>query len=246
MTDDQRKLTYLRDHSEKLEAQHTALKALINALQTSEEEDAQHILRRIRGGENVLTVADQVQAGKVLVEASRQETGQSAASAYSRSPALVTAPVANLADHTDVSSPNRMRAKIAQYERLLQLMSNNSTSFSKGIITRLKSNENVDAILQAVDSGDDAFQRFSPDNSEKLPGIYMLMGGNSPFPPTPKPQIYPPKHADQHPVARWTEITSDDELLGHLMGLYFTWQHAFFQNFPEHLFHRDYVSKQTK
>lgn len=95
MTDDQRKLTYLREHSEKLEAQQTALEALINALQTSDEEDAQHILRRIRGGENVSTVADQVQAGKVLFEASRQDTGQSTSPADSTSPAPIIASIAN-------------------------------------------------------------------------------------------------------------------------------------------------------
>lgn len=139
-----------------------------------------------------------------------------------------------------------MRSRISQYERLLQLLSNCSTSFSRGVVNRLKRDESVDKILQAMDSGDNRFEALEPDNSEKLPGIKSIMGFSSPFSPTPKPPGYRPTRADQHQVNRWTEIISDDELLSHLMGLYFTWQHAFFQNFPEKLFRQDYVNRRTK
>lgn len=44
----------------------------------------------------------------------------------------------------------------------------------------------------------------------------------------------------------WTTVTQDRELVEHLLRLYFTWQHAFFQNFPEDLFRRDMASGRTK
>jgi hypothetical protein len=45
---------------------------------------------------------------------------------------------------------------------------------------------------------------------------------------------------------RWTSVTEDKEFIDHLLNIYFTWQHTFFQNFPEDLFRQDYTAGQTK
>ena len=68
MTDDQRKLTYLRDHSDKLEQQQSTLEALINLLQTASDDDAQQVLGRIRAGESAQMLADDLGEGKLRVD----------------------------------------------------------------------------------------------------------------------------------------------------------------------------------
>lgn len=44
----------------------------------------------------------------------------------------------------------------------------------------------------------------------------------------------------------WTNVVHDDEFIEHLLSLYFTWQHSFFQNFPERLFRADMAAGRTK
>lgn len=51
---------------------------------------------------------------------------------------------------------------------------------------------------------------------------------------------------DGRTVNPWTRVTDNAELLDHLLTLYFTWQHSFFQSFPEKLFRADMVSGRTK
>lgn len=66
MTDEQRKLTYLRDNVEQLQEKSNTLESLLQTVQTSSEEEAIEIFRRLRTGVDVRVVADQVQAGRVL------------------------------------------------------------------------------------------------------------------------------------------------------------------------------------
>ena len=44
----------------------------------------------------------------------------------------------------------------------------------------------------------------------------------------------------------WTHVTQDQDLVNHLLTLYFTWQHSFFQSFPEKLFRMDMAAGRTK
>ena len=44
----------------------------------------------------------------------------------------------------------------------------------------------------------------------------------------------------------WTTVTQDEELIQHLLDVYFTWQHSFFQSFPENLFRSDMAAGRTK
>ena len=66
MTDEQRKLTYLRDNVEQLQEKSKNLEGLLLAVQSSSEEEAVEIFRRLRSGTDVRLVAEQVQAGQVL------------------------------------------------------------------------------------------------------------------------------------------------------------------------------------
>lgn len=74
MTDDQRKLTYLRDNVEQLQDKVNSLEGLLNTVQTANEEEALEILRRIRLGSDVQVVAEQIHAGRLLSGVGGQST----------------------------------------------------------------------------------------------------------------------------------------------------------------------------
>ncbi|KAI9370599.1 fungal-specific transcription factor domain-containing protein [Aspergillus egyptiacus] len=42
-------------------------------------------------------------------------------------------------------------------------------------------------------------------------------------------------------VTRWTSVTDDEQLISHLMTMYFTWHYPFFTTLSKDLFYRDYV-----
>lgn len=42
-------------------------------------------------------------------------------------------------------------------------------------------------------------------------------------------------------VGHWTNITNDEQLISHLMTMYFTWHYPFFTTLPKDLFYRDYI-----
>ncbi|KAJ9216289.1 transcriptional regulator family: Fungal Specific TF [Paecilomyces variotii] len=42
-------------------------------------------------------------------------------------------------------------------------------------------------------------------------------------------------------VTQWTRVTNDEQLIGHLMTMYFTWHYAYFTTLSKELFYRDYV-----
>lgn len=46
---------------------------------------------------------------------------------------------------------------------------------------------------------------------------------------------------DTHPVVRWTRVTEDASLIGHLITMYFTWHYPFFTILAKDLFYRDYT-----
>ena len=66
MTDDQRKLTYLRDNVEQLQEKSSTLENLLNILQSASEAEAAEVFRRLRAGNDLQVVAEQVQAGRLL------------------------------------------------------------------------------------------------------------------------------------------------------------------------------------
>lgn len=45
----------------------------------------------------------------------------------------------------------------------------------------------------------------------------------------------------EYSVARWTKVTDDEQLINHLMTMYFTWHYPFFTTMSKDLFYRDYI-----
>lgn len=45
----------------------------------------------------------------------------------------------------------------------------------------------------------------------------------------------------ENPIASWTTVTSDPELIVHLMNLYFTWHYTYFTALSKHLFYHDFL-----
>jgi hypothetical protein len=45
----------------------------------------------------------------------------------------------------------------------------------------------------------------------------------------------------EYSVTRWTRVTDDEQLISHLMTMYFTWHYPFFTTIPKDLFYRDYI-----
>ena len=66
MTDDQRKLTRLRDNVEQLQEKSVVLEALLHTVQTASNEESAEVFRRLRSGTDLHVVAEQVQAGRLL------------------------------------------------------------------------------------------------------------------------------------------------------------------------------------
>lgn len=82
MTDEQRKLTYLRDHSEQLQRKLNALEALLHALQNGPDEEAHELFRRLKDGESPYLLADYAQSGGLQSDASQQ--GPPSTSSFTR------------------------------------------------------------------------------------------------------------------------------------------------------------------
>jgi len=74
MSEDQRRLTFVRDNVERLAEEKHNLESLLTALQLGSEEDSQEILRRLRSGTDSNQLAQQVHAGQALADV-RSEGG---------------------------------------------------------------------------------------------------------------------------------------------------------------------------
>ena len=46
-------------------------------------------------------------------------------------------------------------------------------------------------------------------------------------------------------VANWTRVTDDQNLIGHLMTMYFTWHYAYFTTLSKYLFYQDYRMRRS-
>ena len=66
MTDDQRKLTFLRGEVESLEEKTGVLEGLLSTIQAASNEEAAEVFRRLRFGGDLHEVANDVNAGRLL------------------------------------------------------------------------------------------------------------------------------------------------------------------------------------
>lgn len=83
MTDDQRRLTFLRDNVEHLEVEKSALESLLYVVQSSNEDVAAEIFRRLRSGADINTLTQQMHAAYFTSE-SPSESSSTGASRSSR------------------------------------------------------------------------------------------------------------------------------------------------------------------
>lgn len=69
MTDEQRRLTYLRENVEHLEREKSELESLLLTLQRASESDVAEVMRALRMGNDLHTIARDVHAGRLLSKA---------------------------------------------------------------------------------------------------------------------------------------------------------------------------------
>lgn len=129
-----------------------------------------------------------------------------------------------------------------QYKRLLDLLITSPIELCNEVLYRIRQQDEVVMILRELGPSSihsDTSGQMSPAN---LPGLESL----------PSPWASGGSQAGQGPMdvdtrkVSWTSVTDDDELVSHLIELYFTWQHVFFQNFPEDLFRRNFERREAK
>jgi hypothetical protein len=146
------------------------------------------------------------------------------------------------------------------YEQLIQAIATSSRSDSSEIVQRLRRREPIEAILEAIGAelpSEPAPGAGAMDVDSTLAEHHQAhqhvrpMAGNALAPrgATPSggvgraPDAHTPPHTHSF---RWTTVTTDAEFVKHLLDVYFTWQHTFFQNFPESLFRHDFEHGRTK
>lgn len=108
-------------------------------------------------------------------------------------------------------------------------------------------NDDVTLILQTMDNRYGNLEQLEPDPSLPMVGPESTWF-NDPALLSARRSREVRHDLGPNPYQRpqWTEVTTDQELIRHLMDLYFTWQHAFFQNFPEELFRSDFENGKAK
>jgi hypothetical protein len=127
------------------------------------------------------------------------------------------------------------------------------------IVRRLRLHEDAEAILDVITAGT-LLQPLGGQEYERDPGIVgdysiraqtfgLMRVGTRSIPDSERLQSRAP---DAHsPLARrdvsaWTTVSKDSDYINHLLALYFSWQHSFFQSFPEKLFRRDMALGKTR
>jgi hypothetical protein len=104
-------------------------------------------------------------------------------------------------------------------------------------------------------SGDDSSMhadQFESELAGKMSGLMLdgsrkFIGGTSNLiflPPGSELYDYNADLDGQTPdrsITQWTRVTADENLISHLMTMYFTWHYPFFTTLSKDLFYRDYV-----
>ncbi|KAF2669508.1 hypothetical protein BT63DRAFT_262961 [Microthyrium microscopicum] len=233
MNEEQRRLTYLRENVETLAEEKNNLEQLLMHLRNSTEDESFEILRRIRGGAEPQSLVQQIQASRSLT----QVKGDSPFSPASGS----NPPSASF-------GPSR-----ESYERLVQAITTSNTPDTDDIIMRLRRQEPIESIIEGTRSQEAmdiepglGAETQSPYYARPMAGNSLAphLSSNQPIPGGSRaPDAHTPPIADDH---HWTRVTQDKELIEHLLDTYFTWQHSFFQNFPEDLFRKDFAAGKTQ
>jgi len=255
MTDDQRKLTFLRDNVEKLQGTAASLQQLLSTVQNASEAEAAEIFRRLRQpGVEPEHVAEQIAAGQLLFDVGRRESERKL---------LLLCDFPNRLTPTDQSleqgeSPvTEVMAKARSYDQLMNTLLSSDTNSVHSIIRSIRGGEAPGSLAQlALGLQPAQYNRPqpllgpTPDASRSLEAAFsrhdqtfgMVKGAEMAH----TSLGHGNEFIDEHMNHPWTNVTQDGELINHLLTLYFTWQHCFFQNFPERLFREDMEAGRTK
>ncbi|TKA73117.1 hypothetical protein B0A49_03413 [Cryomyces minteri] len=234
-----RRLTFLRDNVEHLEEEKNTLESLLYTIQTANEDDAAEIFRRLRSGVDVAAVAQQVHAGRLLSEVRGESTFPwSSRSSYFDTPSQSSqSPVPNL--------------RLEYYEQLMRTIAASREEETSEITKRIRNGEDVSSILTAAKTKS-LLQPLPSAEADVTPGIEAEYSGRDKTfgmvkgtgtPSTAPETTFGRAREIITPLLGqpWTTVTDDEDFIEHLLGLYFAWQHCFFQSFPEKLFRDDMV-----
>lgn len=267
MSEEQRRLTYLRENVEHLAEEKNTLESLIWNLRNSTDTEAAEILRRLRSGTDPVTLNQHIQAGRSLAQVRRDVSADatSACKAASNSDihdALIDPDVLRFDDKTKsyADHPSLLGSGTpgSQYESLLNTIAASTPPEVDEILRRVRLHENPEAILNAVRGGSllqpladrgnidlGTGIESSYSSREQVFGLTKVgsrsVAGNDLS--SRAPDAHTPLAQTNH---HWTNVTDDQEFIDHLISLYFTWQHSFFQSFPETLFREDMTAGRTK
>jgi len=146
----------------------------------------------------------------------------------------------------------------SQYEAVVNAIVASNPQEVDEIVRKLRLHENLDSVLNSVRAGP-----FLQPLAERDVDIHAGIEGDYPsrehvfgltqfssrnLAPTDvqlgrAPEAHTPFSQTNH---SWTGVTDDQEFIDHLISIYFTWQHSFFQSFPEKLFREDMAAGRTR
>lgn len=257
MSEEQRRLTYLRENVEHLAEEKSTLESLIWNLRIGTEEDSIEILRRLRGGTDPHTLSQHVQAGRSLAQVKADRLPELSRSCKSSLKYPMGCFKLIIASKDNPTSPPGDDGRA--YERLVAAVANSPAMDVDEIVRRLRLHEDVESILNVIGAGT-LLQPLGGQEYGTDPGIVgdystraqtfglMRVGSTNPPDNERAPSRAPNAHRPlaSRDINQWTRVSKDKEYINDLLALYFSWQHSFFQSFPERLFRRDMRSGGTK
>jgi hypothetical protein len=152
MSEDQRRLTFLRENVDTLAEEKNALESILWNLKNSSEDESSEILRRIRAGVDPQSLVQQIQASRSLTQVKGDASSSGDASRQyifslpRRSSAYFETVLYSGARSSHGSASNPA-------ENLLHTIATSSTNETDEIVRRLKGRQPVDKILEAHSSG---------------------------------------------------------------------------------------------
>lgn len=245
MNEEQRRLTYLRENVVHLHEEKNSLESLIWNLRISTEEEAIEILRRLRRGTDPQTLAQNVQAGRTLA-------GVSGPRPEGMLIPFTSVPIRHGIYLPSASNPIGIIVRPEAHEQLVIAIGHATPGELDEIVRRLRIKENADSILTALYKGS-LLQTLETSgiysNQEQTFGLTRAGPRQASENESSERDIasaHQPLTLQGSPSTSWTNVTSDRDVISHSLALYFSWQHCFFQSFPQRLFLQDMAEGRTK
>jgi hypothetical protein len=144
------------------------------------------------------------------------------------------------------------------FEHLVQAISVASALDVEEIVRRIRLEDDIGSILAAINAGtllQPLGGQESNESEATMAGDYSTrdqtfgltrFGLRNELDNGKRPSRAPDAHSPLNGTRAWTNVSSNGEFIEHLLSLYFSWQHSFFQSFPEMLFRQEMASGKTK